>query len=810
VNGVVDALYVADNIFHIPVQVCGDGISFDDLLKYLVDVKASRETLTHNKGVVRGSRKKKRRAVWAKGELFRHYEGLQKRYAKEMSEVPRDECVSPDVDWEALSEGTWWYGKGEDLDIFPERFGAPGQKTNIRFKRLWRDVCQYYSGVAYVVGRNEMILKGMSHDEACGWLMWMCATQDILGVASIAFTAVFGQHQKFLKLLNTAVKAFGLQRAPWGCSVAELTTLIGRGVGQVSPDEDVRTRINLADFLAEKAAVCDDRRLRACIREVLNSEMSTKPVWGTKEEYWTRRWLFTKSGSHSRSSEERWFGERLDLPPLATRREFAESAKECMVAFGEPRVDAGFSWKEEHGKRRAIYGCDTGSYYTFDYLLRPIEAVWRNNRVLMNPGVETQAQRYRRLAAKGGYRYMLDFDDYNSQHTLTAMRMVIEEACAGAPKEAFDWAVASWDNMYVHWINSQGLQEEKMVGTLPSGHRATTFVNTILNAAYCKYASRNGMTGLDGYHCGDDVIVFGDEDVMSEFVLDICNSPFRVNPAKQSVGRFCGEFLRVAFDETRASGYGARSISATVSGNWTTDNRLDKTSYVDTMLRNLWTLCSRFRSDRLGVLGLTNLRKKVPEVATWAYDLVTHSVSWNGSPVANLKTGSPVFILRSEGGRAAPQPERLSETYATQDMIDNHIDFALMEEAGITAGQVKSVMAAASGKPRSYDKESEMKITVESSNSWHMYSYSTVASMDERVDVSETEALNVLTRMFTKVDWQSIARSIRPDLLVGPVGGAVSPWPVVNDYELPYSDCMAIRRQTSMTVGLVVMYPVRV
>ncbi|BAU79486.1 RNA dependent RNA polymerase [Diatom colony associated dsRNA virus 3] len=807
--GTIGMLYVADNIFDIPVQVPGDSVCFDELLYYLVKYQAKPDTFTHGGGVARGTRRKKRRVVSVKGDLMAQYHSKVLSFCSIMDEPLSEGPVGPDTAWDTLSAKAWWAGK-EDLDVFPERFGTPFDKTNIRFKRLWRDVCQYFPRVARVVRRERVILQGYTHDEACGWLIWLCASQEILGGAALAFVAVFGKHAKFLKLLNTAVKAFGLQQARWGSAVCELSTLAGRGVGELVPDEDVRTRVDYAAFLEEKAAVCERGRLRSCIEAVIAREMAEKPVWHTKEEYWSRRWLFTKSGSHSRSMEREWFGEKLDLPPLATRREFAEAVKECMVAYGEPRVEAGYSEKAEHGKTRAIYGCDSVSYFTFDYLLKPVEAVWRNSRVLLDPGRTPQGLRYKELAEHDGYKYMLDFDDYNSQHEIEAMKMVIEIACKDAPPDVLKWALDSWDNMFVHWVSKDGLKRSKMVGTLPSGHRATTFVNTILNAAYCLYASSTDMSELDGYHCGDDVIVFGDERAMSLFVKDMCKSVFKINPAKQSVGQYNGEFLRVAFDRRGASGYGARSISAMVSGNWTTDNRLDKTSYIDTMLRNLWTLCARFRTDRLGVLGLTCLRKRAPEVVPWAYGLVTHEISWNGSPVKLSGRGEPVLVLRSTGGRSRPRPERLKKTFASDAMLSNHIDFTLMDAAGIAPSQVHSALAAASGKPREYDRESLLDITEEWSSRWGVYSMGTIASMHTRPTVTSSEALNVLSKMFTKIDWVDIVRSIYPHIGGELSATGTSPWPLVVDYNLPYSDCMAYRNKVTTTVGLLVTYPVTV
>jgi hypothetical protein len=294
-----------------------------------------------------------------------------------------------------------------------------------------------------------------------------------------------------------------------------------------------------------------------------------------KDEYWSRRWLFTRAGAHSQYSEKEWFGYRTDLPERPTRREFAENCKENIVGEGEAKVDAGLSWKYEHGKTRAIYSCDTKSYFTFDYLLKPIESVWRNYRVLLDPGRTTQAYLCEKLSRAGDYKFMLDFDDFNSQHTIRSMQICVEEVCKDAPEDIRHWAVESFDSMFVHW-ESEGIRhKERMVGTLPSGHRATTFINTVLNAAYCRIMCGSIMDRVSSWHTGDDVIAIGGEEDISRMAKLATESEFRANPSKQSVGSRCGEFLRMAITRKEARGYLARSVASIVSGNWVTETRLD-------------------------------------------------------------------------------------------------------------------------------------------------------------------------------------------------------------------------------------------
>jgi hypothetical protein len=827
------ALLVASEIYKMPVQYSGE-CSLDDLL-WFVEGKVGRLIYdrgreSRGKGCVGNGRRARPHNPgkrMGKGAMvvdkFKATVGEYEVKLKEAKGLPnvggRTKVSLADEEefyekegssrFKNYSVGCWWENFKKDTEVFPKKENKGVVKQNIRFDDLWCDVRMNYPKIAYLVGTDRHVLDGMYNDEAVGWLMWMCGAFNHMGERAIAFCKHYGLCRTMLKEINTYAKSLGLQRYGWGLCVCELITLEGRGVHVDPPSKDIVTRIDTKSFLKDKAAVCDRARLTRCIKEVLKRELATKPTWKSPDDYWTRRWLYTKSGSHSKYPEERIFGERLGLPTQPTRREFAEVCSENVIAKGEPRVDCGHSYKEEHGKTRHIYSCDTVSYFTFDYLLRPIESVWRNKRVLLDPGRELQSTRYDRLRRISGCRYMLDFDDFNSQHTQWAMKEVCELAFEGAPPEVKDWAVRSWSNTYVHWLEGDNMREELMVGTLPSGHRATTFINTVLNAAYCFYASDDMMRGLESYHCGDDVIVFGPENKISQFITNVTASPFRVNPSKQSVGFEVGEFLRVAFTRESASGYGARGISSMVSGNWVTEHRLDKKSYVETMLRGLWTVAARFDSVGLGILGKTSLRRRVPELAGWHSKLCMHEVSWAGSPVARVAHGKPVIVIRPSGGVAKFKTKELKQYSASRDFLENHIDFTLLESTDYTPGQLMRILRQASEKPRELTSETDLQFTIERTSRWNPAELSTILALRSRGERNSMEAVNILQRMLTKVDWTSLVGVVR-NVSPGYIRSEISPWPVVSMYTLPHSDLMSVRRRLSCTTKCLVNYPVRV
>jgi hypothetical protein len=306
------------------------------------------------------------------------------------------------------------------------------------------------------------------------------------------------------------------------------------------------------------------------------------------------------------------------------------------------------------------------------------------------------------------------------------------------------------------------------------------------------------------------MIAFGPMAEIDSYIKAVLNSPFRVNTAKQSVGTQVGEFLRVAFTKNMAGGYGARAIASMVSGNWVTENRLDRTSYVETMVRNLWTLCSRFRNNMLGIVGITSMRRRVPELANYAAGLCTHTISWCGTPVRRALEGTKVRVLRADGGRVRARVAMPERSYASDDFLHNHIDFALLEEAGISPGMVRHALRRACVKPRELGEDRQLVYHSDDTADVSTLPFHHLMRAESREDKSYGEAFTVLSQLFSKVHWRRIISAVR-----GVTSDNVSvtgnmDWPVCADYEVPFSDAMVMRKRLSQCVNLAVEYPVRV
>ncbi len=101
-----------------------------------------------------------------------------------------------------------------------------------------------------------------------------------------------------------------------------------------------------------------------------------------------------------------------DLPKRVHRRVFVERCPVNPLTdwCGETIYTA--SEKLEHGKRRAIFSCDSVTYVCFEHLLRPVELAWRGMHCLLDPGKIGNTALIHRCLEQSGCNVMLDYDDF--------------------------------------------------------------------------------------------------------------------------------------------------------------------------------------------------------------------------------------------------------------------------------------------------------------------------------------------------------------------------------------------------------------
>lgn len=395
------------------------------------------------------------------------------------------------------------------------------------------------------------------------------------------------------KKLSTLLKGVGANATRLGAQLVELQTLVGRGVGDLDMESEAESRCGAS--AAKKAVKCDREALRSAIRRVLRDELPPHMFLERREQWWSRRWAWCANGAHGQflDAEHGVFLKTIGVKH-AKRRAAVEELRD------DPGVPAACYFtgvvKQEHGKRRALFAGDTYSYLAYDRVLSKVEKMWRNKRVLLDPncrGPQTVYEVIREVHQSPGLNVMLDYDDFNSQHTLDAMAdifYVLSEFFRNP--EDRDEVRRLGDLFYHSYIRLSGRIVGKLGATLMSGHRATTFVNSVLNRAYLLVC---GLGSEVSYHVGDDVLLsLPNQSAVRDFLGRIREAGLRINASKQSVGKHV-EFLRTAYDGACYYMYLARRVSSLVSGNWIADRAQDAYERACGYCDACWTLAARGR-----------------------------------------------------------------------------------------------------------------------------------------------------------------------------------------------------------------------
>nr|QTE76048.1 RNA-dependent RNA polymerase [Neofusicoccum parvum victorivirus 1] len=502
------------------------------------------------------------------------------------------------------------------------------------------------------------------------------------------------------KGLSTALKALGANAHDFGAPLCEAVALQGRDVGGLDLEDETLYRCDPKRVAEQVINLGDDleSHIEAVVtRELQGREVALPPL----DEWWSGRWAWCVNGSQNSNSsallgvDERRFAQ---FHTRAYRRMAAEAVEREPVSGWDGVTLISASPKLEAGKTRAIFACDTRSYFAFEWLLGTVQKAWRNDRVLLDPGIGGHlgvANRVRGLMKHGGVNLMLDYDDFNSHHSLLAQKQVFRvlNRRVGAPQWYRDAVEASWDRMYVTY----GGKRRKWLGTLPSGHRGTTAINSILNAAYLRQAV--GGTRFDSLlslHTGDDVYMRVD-------TLDGCRSILeaaeelgcRMNPAKQSVGFTTAEFLRMTITPRESRGYLARAVAAFTAGNWINENPLDPADALRTAITSTRSLINRSGQLGYGRLIAPALRQQQPLGIRALIQLLSGDVSLDASPVYNTDGNIQTYQVRGDIAENLPVSERWP-SHATRDYLCSHVTPVEASAIELTGVDVGTTMLASS------------------------------------------------------------------------------------------------------------------
>ncbi|BCA66668.1 RNA-dependent RNA polymerase [Colletotrichum fructicola victorivirus 1] len=455
----------------------------------------------------------------------------------------------------------------------PKRHQLAGVKANIRLGPLATATIRQY-GAAWL-GSIVAPLIGTHDDAVCGAILMATALTPHFATYGVQLATALVSEPDNAKGLSNAIKALGWNSSFPGSMLVEGIALQGRGVAPVDLSKEIAYRTD--PDLVRESVISDAAEMAPHIRAVLDLELPSNSGLGSLEEFWSARWLWCVNGAENRASDR-----ALGLPPPPKgakryRRMAAEEVQHNPIPAWDGTTSVSASQKLEAGKTRAIFACDTSSYFAFSWVLDRAQRDWRGHRILLDPGsggLYGVAHRVRGAQGRGGVNVMLDYDDFNSHHATDVQQELIRQLCTkyNAPAWYTTALVESFDKMYIN----DGGRPRRVLGTLMSGHRGTSFINSVLNAAYIRAAVGGAFfDSLISLHAGDDVYMRCKTLSEAAHVLERCKAfGCRMNPSKQSIGFRHAEFLRLGIGDRYATGYLARSISSLVSGSWVSPDPL--------------------------------------------------------------------------------------------------------------------------------------------------------------------------------------------------------------------------------------------
>jgi len=540
----------------------------------------------------------------------------------------------------------------------------------------------------------------ISEDQMVNLLIYGFALSASLGDLGWDIATYFVLNPSIAKNVSVSLKALGGNASRIGAALVEADVLQGRAVTGLDLRAEALYRCD-STTVAEKV-IPYHHTIRDHIRAVIEHELAGRgAALDDLDDWWSARWLWCVNGSQTRKSSHT-LGLDHDAYQSTHTRVYRRMAAESLI--NEPVTSwngvtsVSQSVKLENGKQRAIFACDTNSYFAFSWILSCVEKAWRNDRVILDPGTGGHigiTHRIRNAQRGGGVNLMLDYDDFNSHHATRSMQAVFEITCdvVGAPEWYRDVLSRSFDSMFMCIDGA----EHRVLGTLMSGHRGTTYINSVLNAAYIR-ASLGGSVydSMLSLHAGDDVYIRANTLTDCERVLSAtARFGCRMNPQKQSIGYEGAEFLRIAMGRDGAYGYLTRGISGLVSGNWVTDAVLGVQDAIVSAVASTRTLINRSGCKALPRLLAGSLRYTRGLKKSRLARLLAGTAALEGAPVYDAGPRIDIARIHSVTVSDVPRDSGWS-SHASAAYLSSHAAPVEREAIGLVGSDALTLLVASS------------------------------------------------------------------------------------------------------------------
>jgi hypothetical protein len=495
------------------------------------------------------------------------------------------------------------------------------------------------------------------------------------------------------KAISDLTKIMGVANMPILTLYSEADSLLGRGSVSANAKKEMSelSGINIPEgHNIQFAKGVIKKEVMNLLRESM-PDVSAVPVesrWNVftegEDKYWKNRHVNCVNGSHHLPKGE----EKYTYVGTKTRMQYLENQKENVLFSTKPVIEATLSWKYENPKVRPIKSEDTFSYLNEDYVMKAVERNWKSKEVLLDPSLGSKFKEGERLDKMLGSTYvMLDYSAMDKQHSLQSQYELTEALMEflGAPQHVKKWMLEAARNQYLR--NDDEMI--KLVYSLLTGRRMTTFINTVLNKVYFKIAMM-GLKPLSAMFAGDDIVTRWSAERDAKLCMDRALASRNVfNPHKQSWGPAC-EFLRVATKGKLTMCYANRILSSFVCGSWVNKMRLAETHLPAIFSRMAWMMDNRFMLSGLAACVMPRSlfnRTKLP--IGICRNICGHTVSIDNGPVTPEK--GTVLVLKPRTKNLVRDEENLRlPSFASRDYIGEFIDSH--NQKCLNEGDIKSLI----------------------------------------------------------------------------------------------------------------------
>lgn len=437
-----------------------------------------------------------------------------------------------------------------------------------------------YAEHQYLIHTYVQLMNRITGFSAAGWagiLLWLCSLPEpyaLLFLESDVFevatsTEWYAKAKRTSFVFKHCANVVPADLSPF----YEFEVLINRVHANVdwAAEKLHRTRPTLANIPHEYVYnTASDIFGRA---RIVGATYKTK----TWDQFWSNRWEWATTGAVY--NQHPFLEEHIKVKSRFLKNKFIalnmlpNDLKLEQLLDTQPSIAARPSPKYEWGKVRAIYGTDLLSYILFEFVFSDIEEHFTPDIPIGASASERQVGKLVDSVSQQGYSYCLDYEDFNSQHSTESMVQVllayVNTHCGRMSEDqisASRWCLQALYNQYVDGRNCTGGQY-KAVGTLFSGWRLTTVVNTALNCIYTRYlVDSSGAETYGSLHSGDDVLMYVKTPRDAQLMIRAAvNCGVRLSVNKCALGSI-SEFLRVdRFGGTNKQ-YLARNISTVIHG----------------------------------------------------------------------------------------------------------------------------------------------------------------------------------------------------------------------------------------------------